>query len=241
MTKSTKPSAQKAKRATSKNTAVRMPISKKPEIKKSSAKTKLVAKFPDPSIRAQVLAKMALRPSTNAAAVIHAYSNPLGEQSIGALAECLSESMTRVQEGDMKQCEAMLVGQAQALQTIFMNFSRRTLSQDYQANLESFFKMAMKAQNQCRMTLETLAAIKNPPVVFARQANINQGNGNQQVNNGTSAPAPRAQEEKTIPSNELLEDQHGERLDTRTTRAASSSDKELAAVGKSDGPKDGHR
>jgi len=46
----------------------------------------------------------------------------------------------------------------------------------------------MKAQNQCRMTLETLAAIKKPPVVFARQANINQGNGNQQVKNGTPAP-----------------------------------------------------
>jgi len=34
------------------------------------------------------------------------------------------------------------------------------------------------------MTLETLATIKNPPVVFARQANINNG-GQQQVNNGT--------------------------------------------------------
>jgi hypothetical protein len=34
------------------------------------------------------------------------------------------------------------------------------------------------------MTLETLATIKNPPVVYARQANINNG-GQQQVNNGT--------------------------------------------------------
>ena len=41
-------------------------------------------------------------------------------------------------------------------------------------------RMAMKAQNQCRMTLETLATIKNPPVVFAKQANINNG-GQQQV------------------------------------------------------------
>jgi hypothetical protein len=35
--------------------------------------------------------------------------------------------------------------------------------------------MAMKAQNQRRMTLETLATIKNPPVLIARQANINNG------------------------------------------------------------------
>jgi hypothetical protein len=47
-------------------------------------------------------------------------------------------------------------------------------------------RLALRAQGQCRATLETLAAIKNPPVVFARQANINNG-GQQQVNN---APAP---------------------------------------------------
>lgn len=37
------------------------------------------------------------------------------------------------------------------------------------------FRMALKAQNQCRMTLETLATIENPPVVFARQANVTTG------------------------------------------------------------------
>lgn len=91
-------------------------------------------------------------------------------------------------------------------------------------------RIALKAQNQSRMTLETLAAIKNPPVVFAKQANINQGNGNQQVNNGT--PAPDARAEKTINQpNELLEVQHGgETLDTRTAGAASGKDKAMAAV-----------
>jgi hypothetical protein len=42
-------------------------------------------------------------------------------------------------------------------------------------------RMALKAQAQCRATLETLATIKNPSVVFARQANIAQGP--QQANN----------------------------------------------------------
>jgi len=46
--------------------------------------------------------------------------------------------------------------------------------------------MALKAQNQCRMTLKTLATIKNPHVEFARQANINNA-GQQQVNNGAAA------------------------------------------------------
>ena len=93
----------------------------------------------------------------------------------------------------MKRAEAMLYGQAHALQAIFMNLSRRAASQEYLKQWEAYLRMAMKAQNQCRMILETLATIKNPPVVFARQANINNG-GQQQVNN-TSTPTdsrPRA-------------------------------------------------
>jgi hypothetical protein len=47
-------------------------------------------------------------------------------------------------------------------------------------------RLALKGQAQCRSTLETLVALKNPPVVIAGQANIS--TGPQQVNNG-SAPA----------------------------------------------------
>jgi len=49
--------------------------------------------------------------------------------------------------------------------------------------------MALKAQGQCRTTLETLAAIKNPPVLFAKRANI--AHGPQHVNNGTPLTAAR--------------------------------------------------
>lgn len=34
---------------------------------------------------------------------------------------------------------------------------------------DAFMRTALKAQNQCRMTLETLATINNPPLVFANQ------------------------------------------------------------------------
>jgi len=57
--------------------------------------------------------------------------------------------------------------------------------------METYLRLALKAQAQSRATLETLAAIKNPPVVFARQANINHG-GQQQVNNGTAPAGERA-------------------------------------------------
>jgi hypothetical protein len=68
-------------------------------------------------------------------------------------------------------------------------------------------------------------------VVFAKQANINQGNGNQQVNNGTPAPATRA--EKTVNQpNELLEVQHGgETVDAQATGAAVRENQTVEAVG----------
>jgi hypothetical protein len=91
-------------------------------------------------------------------------------------------------------------------------------------------RMALKAQNQCRMTLETLATIKNPPAVFARQANI--ADGPQQVNNGMMPGASLARggkNENTL--NELLEEKPHERLDTGTTGAAVGADARQAAVG----------
>jgi hypothetical protein len=123
----------------------------------------------------------------------------------------------------------MLMNQATALQSLFARLAERGMSCDTVVPFEANLRMALRAQSQCRATLETLAAIKNPPVVFAKQANINQGNGNQQVNNGTSDPASRT--EKTINQpNELLEAQHGERMDTGTAGATIVKNPAMATV-----------
>lgn len=145
------------------------------------------ASFVEPPDKAQAeaRARMALRPSVNAAAVAIEYTNPLGQQDIGALVTMLADDINALWAGDMQRTEAMLFAQAHALQAIFMNLARRATTQEYMKNWEAYLRMALKAQNQCRMTLETLATVKNPPVVFARQANINNG-GQQQVNNAAT-------------------------------------------------------
>jgi hypothetical protein len=72
-----------------------------------------------------------------------------------------------------KSCEAMLYCQAHALQAIFVASAHRaTLSEEWFPNYEAHMRVALKAQSNCRATLQTLAQIKNRPVVFARQANI---------------------------------------------------------------------
>jgi len=154
------------------------------------AKNKPVAQLPDADKpdEARALADLALQPGVNGAVVVSEYVKVLGELHLGSLVLSLNEGVAAVNAGDMSGAEAMLYTQAQALQSMFMHFSRRALKQEYQKNLESFLRMALKAQNQCRMTLETLAMLKNPPVVIAKQANINNG-GQQQVNNGGTTPA----------------------------------------------------
>ncbi|MGI8425125.1 MAG: hypothetical protein ACR2M4_00705 [Actinomycetota bacterium] len=134
----------------------------------------------------------------------------------------------------------MLYSQAHALQAIFVEAARQVPKQEWFSNSESFMRMALKAQSQCRATVETLATIKNPPVVFARQANIAQGP--QQVNNGMMpAGEPRACGKNENTPNKLLEEKPHERLDTGTPGAAVGADTHLAAVGENDRTEDAAR
>lgn len=182
-------------------------------------------------------ASLLTRPSLNSAAVMVAYGEPLGvgEDDVGAMMVALGNSLGDVWAGDLKRAEAMLFCQANALQTIFMNLARRATKQQYIKQWDAYLRMALKAQNQCRMTLETLGNLKNPPVVIAKQANINNG-GQQQVNNGapppTEPPRARARTSKTkTEQNELLEATHGQELDTGATSQASGGHQALEAVG----------
>jgi len=108
----------------------------------------------------------------------------------------------------------------------------------YMNATETYLRLALKAQGQCRATLETLAMIKNPqPVAFVRQANI--AHGPQQVNNAPAQPgeSSRARESENQ-QNKLLESQNGDRLEFGKADAAKETDSSLEAVGALHRPKD---
>lgn len=184
-----------------------------------------------------------LHPSTAAASVIQPFSkHAMPDINCDALATNLRNAM--VPDAYKDNSLAMLYGQAMALQSMFVELSRRAIKQDMLKQYEVHMRLALKAQNQCRMTLETLATVQNPPVVFAKQANINNG-GQQQVNNGDGihlAPkenAPHAGGDKSISDQtELLEHQHGQWMDARAQSKASRSNQTLEAVGQIDRPQD---
>ena len=202
-------------------------------------KTATKAKKATPADEAQgkaLLAHEIIRsPSVQNAIGMHAWGKFAGEADLGELVRDLQARTEKVQGGDLRQLEAMLFGQAMTLETIFTSLARRATSQEYLKQFQAYLGMALRAQAQCRATLEALAEIKNPrPVAFVRQANIS--GGHQQVNNMASgenrevrgAPAPA--EENPSLQNELLEQHHGIELDTRAQSTAGGADPHLETV-----------
>ena len=155
-----------------------------------------------------------------------------GEICIPDAVAVIREKVKRVQSGDLSDIEATLTAQAVTLDAIFNEMARRAavnMGRQLPA-METYLKHALKAQAQCRSTLETLAEIKNPrSVSFVKQANI--AHGHQQVNNGEPAGESIAHGESSNQSNELLELSNGERVDSRTARSTGGGNQELEAVG----------
>ena len=148
--------------------------------------------------------------------------------------------------GDLSGPEALLTAQSVTLNGIFSELACRAHQAPSVAQFETYMRLALRAQGQCRATCEALAVLKNPPV-FAKQANIahgpqqvNNSQGPQQVNNasgGERAEPPRARETRSA-QNELLEAEReprqlesGQRLDASTSNVTGTRDPALAPVG----------
>lgn len=201
-------------------------MSRKPKLPAAPAPRKglQAARTPDES-EGVAVGRALTCPANAAARAMLATEHPegLGRQiDLPDLADVLRDRAKAVQAGDLSGLEAMLVNQATALQSLFVRLAERGMGCDKLASFEGNLRMALRAQNQARATLETLAAIKNPPVVFARQANI--AHGPQQVNNGVARAAT-----ETAPT-ELLEGIGHECMDTGTAGATSRGNPALEAV-----------
>lgn len=155
-------------------------------------------------------------------------SNLLGKTPFPEAVLELGRQTTAINRGDMTRAEDMLVAQAHTLDALFTHLASRALSAKHIGGLESYMRLALKAQNQAKATLQTLGELKAPKqIAFVKQANI----GNQvQVNNGIQEKPARTRKIKKV-QNELLEVEHGERLDTPATGTAGGADPAMATLG----------
>ena len=183
-----------------------------------------------------------ITPNVGASLTIKAFGAKFGDQiSPAGLIQALHEQIKAVKDGDLNRVEAMLVTQAHTLDAIFNELAQRAAANmgEYMNATDLYLRLALKAQSQCRATLETLAEIKFPKsATFVRQQNVGI---NQQVNNSEpTSNVSRARENSVNSTNKLLEqDSNGwqtNRLDTGTASAASGANRELEALGTLDRP-----
>ena len=217
------------------------------KLKKSSAMGEPIT--PEQAEQDQLIVKAVLRPSVSAGVTLHALRPTGHELQIDALIAELLTQVTAVVAGKMDRMEGYLAAQVITLDGLFNSLARRAALNmgEYVSAAETYLRLALKAQAQCRATVESLGNLKNPrPVAYVGQ--VNNANGPQQVNNSRAEPNSRTStgahagaRENEIQLNRLLEQSHGERLDTSTAGTAVSPDTQLETVGAIHGTKDGPR
>ena len=120
----------------------------------------------------------------------------------------------------------MLLAQAHSLDAIFNDLARRAALNvhEYLNAAERYLRSGLKAQSQCRATIEALGNLKNPrPIAYVGQ--MNNANGPQQVNNSALTQKPLSRQ------NELLEQTLGTRLDAGAAGTTGGADTRLEALG----------
>ena len=184
---------------------------------------KELAKTGKEAQEAQLSKKVAatvLRPSIRAATTVNCFRPAaLSPLELGSMVDALSEQAEKVKAGDLGRMEEMLATQAHTLDAIFNRLASRAAMfiGEQPEMVDMYLKLALRAQSQCRTSIEALAEVKNPPMVFAKQYNL--AGGHQQINNGTrEQDAPARAGGNEMSRAELLETDHEQRVDPRAGR-----------------------
>lgn len=132
--------------------------------------------------RQEALAQTMIAPHLRHAVLGRAYaSNMLGDSStetpIMTVAKEYGAQAKAAAGGDLTMASHMLMSQALSLDTIFVELARRAslnLGQ-YPDAVERYTRLALKAQGNCRATLEALAKLHQPREQTVRHVHVNEG------------------------------------------------------------------
>ena len=91
-----------------------------------TVKKKVAPAKQDKQVDSEHYAKVSLSPATMSAVLSEAFTSSIfPDTKIADVASALRDKITTIQNGDMQAIEAMLIGQAQALQTMFVSLGRQ--------------------------------------------------------------------------------------------------------------------
>ena len=162
---------------------------------------------------ARVVAEVAFSTYATNALTTQAFTDNFGELDMQECIGVMKERQAKIRDGNLTSLENMLTAQAITLNALFNKLAQRSgLNMgEHLGAADTYMRLALKAQSQCRSTIEAINEIKNPSSAptFVKQANI--GNA-VQVNNGqqnlTSTHAgARTGKTQTEPNKLLAADQ----------------------------------
>jgi len=183
----------------------------------------------------QLLTLESILPCSNAARSIASLSQyiSMGDSGIkgldtNTLEESLGAFNDNLRRGSMHHVESMLLDQAHTLQAMSTHFISRLAKAEYLSQIETYARIALKAQNQCRQTIATLGELKNPRrTTFVKQQN---NAVNQQINQ-VGLKQPKNSKIPDNSANKLLNEVEHERMDIGAPQEAVGGNQQVETVG----------
>ena len=184
-------------------------------------------------LRERAFTKNTLHPSAGSARTIRKIvERQLGyvpDLTLDALTQELDAQSAEVSTGNLGRPEGLLMSQAQTLDAVFHHLTQQAYDNINNVEIaERWLRLAFRAQSQSRAAIETLGYLRNPTMVFAKQANLT--SGPQQVNNNSISRT----RETEIVQNELLETNDAERLEQGPANRAAPGNTAVAAMAEID-------
>lgn len=128
-----------------------------------------------------LLAKVALAPGARHATTASNFAASLfsdkHQSPIMASTAALGETMAAAGRGDKAMASDILAAQAVVLDTMFTELARRSAANlgQYIDAADRYMRLALKAQANCRATLEALAKLHQPREQTVKHVHVNEG------------------------------------------------------------------
>lgn len=132
---------------------------------------------PDKS-EARSRADVALNPAANGMAATRLFARgSFGDLPTTELFEAHVDWCKAAKAGDLSHQKAMLAAQADALNSIFTEMARRAALNmgEYIGATETYMRLGLKAQAQCRATIEALDRLSSGRVQTVKHVYVNEG------------------------------------------------------------------
>ncbi|MBE9169874.1 hypothetical protein IQ238_20880 [Pleurocapsales cyanobacterium LEGE 06147] len=151
---------------------------KPPKAPAMGGKDQLTIKSEPDKSEARNLADVALSAAANGMASTRLFARgSFGELGTTELFESHIDRCKAAKAGDLGNQKAMLAAQADALNSIFTEMARRAALNmgEYIGATETYLRLGLKAQAQCRATIEALDSLTSGRVQTVKHVHVNEG------------------------------------------------------------------